>query len=82
MGISVGTIFKWLDSDNPDDSAESCLDGQCVGKVTEIIENPDNTDKPSVSVKWWEMCKLHHEIDPNGTGPYDLSYIWQIGQLY
>lgn len=78
MGVSVGTIFKWF---NPDLSAEPCEDGQCVGIVTDLYEGGNNPN-PVLSVKWWEMCTYHHEVDPNGTGPFNLEYIWQIGQLY
>lgn len=81
MGVSVGTIFKWYKPDGEDICLETCEDGQCVGMVTECHE-PDKGDVPRVSVKWWEMCNFHLEACEMETGPYDLSYIWQIGQFY
>lgn len=87
MGIQVGTIFKWVDpgeSRFPDDEGESCEDGQCVGIVTNVIlpHKTATSDKPTVMVKFWEKCDLHAEIDPDGTGPFPIGFIWQIGQLY
>lgn len=87
MGIQVGTIFKWYSADDMDDegnSLEGCEDGQCVGIVLEVID-PPKTDffrKPGVMVKFWEKCGNHAAIDPEGAGPYELDYIWQIGLLY
>ena len=78
MGIKVDTIFKLYSSDETD---EACEDGQCVGKVTEVATDAIS-GKPVVLVKWWELCSKHTEIDPNGAGPYELEFIWQIGQLY
>jgi hypothetical protein len=87
MGISAGTIFKWFNADIEDDSddqGESCYGGQCIGIVLKVDGN-DTSDikrEPVKSVKWWEMCQYHEKVDPIGTGPYTLEYIWQIGQLY
>lgn len=81
MAIQVGTIFKWWNSDFGDEASEACESGQCVGIVTELPE-PDIYTEPAVMVKFWEMCELHTKIDPEGTGPYDLAYIWQIGLFY
>lgn len=81
MAIQVGTIFKWWDSDFGDEALDACEDGQCVGIVTEI-PNPDKYTEPVVLVKFWEMCDVHIRIDPKGAGPYNLTYIWQIGLLY
>lgn len=81
MALRVGTIVEWF---SLDDSAELCEDGHCVGKITQIVE-PDKThneDKVEFYVKWWEKCALHAEIDPNGSGPYNIHYMWEIGQLY
>lgn len=78
MGIQVGTIFKWF---KPDDVLERCEDGQCVGIVTKVYDS-DKESNVVVSVKWYDLCALHAEIDPNETGAYSLAYIWQIGQLY
>jgi hypothetical protein len=78
MGISVGTIFKWY---NPDDPGEECENGQCVGIVTDLPDS-DNYVEPVAKVKFWELCDLHAKIDPDGTGPHSLRYIWQIGQLH
>jgi hypothetical protein len=87
MGISAGTIFKWYNVDIDDDSdeqGESCYGGQCVGIVLKLAEPgiDDIKRDPIKSVKWWEMCTYHEKVDPIGTGPYTLEYIWQIGQLY
>jgi hypothetical protein len=87
MGIQVGTIFKWFDpdiEDGTDDGGESCKDGQCVGIVTSLPyrDESNRLDKPTVMVTWWQKCDLHGEIDPEGTGPYTLRFIWQIGLLY
>ena len=78
MAISVGTIFKWF---SPDDLDEECENGQCVGIVTSLPD-PDKYTEPVVMAKFWEMCDLHTKIDPDGAGPFNLTYIWQIGQLY
>jgi len=81
MGIRVGTIFKWY---NPDEVGEDCEDGQCVGIVTKLDKDPfsPESDEPFVSVKWWEKCRYHHVTCETETGPYQLGWIWQIGQFY
>lgn len=81
MAIQVGTIFKWFSRDIED---ERCEDGICVGIVQKVVD-PDETSvsgRPTVMAKFWEKCDKHAQIDPDGTGPYDLEFIWQIGQLY
>lgn len=86
MGISVGTIFEWVAPGIPE---EECQDGQCIGKVVDVGtlgylapvgRTGNRSDTPAVMVTFWEMCRKHTEIDPDGTGPYELEYIWQIGQ--
>lgn len=79
MGIQVGTIFKWY---SPDIEDENCEDGQCVGIVQKLAEPDDTTKLVVKSVIWWQLCPKHMDIDPDGTGPYLLDCIWQIGQLY
>lgn len=80
MALRVGTIIEWF---SPAYSAELCENGHCIGKVTEVITSGEfaTKDNPLFVVKWWEMCASHAEADPNGTGPYDYTYLWEIGQL-
>jgi hypothetical protein len=81
MGMAVGTIFKWIDTEDVAGELEGCLDGQCVGVIVAIA--PGSTfEVPTATVKWWEMCNRHKAIDPHGTGPYPVDrYLWQVGQL-
>lgn len=84
MGLMVDTIIKWYnpnDDDEEGEPVEGCRDGQCVGIITKMGESSIDR-KPVATVKWWQLCALHAEIDHSGTGPYGLDYLWQIGKLY
>lgn len=83
MGLMVGTIFEWYnpnDADEDGEPVENCEDGQCVGIVTQMTKDAIS-GKPVVMVKFWEKCDKHTQIDPDGTGPYNPDYIWQVGQV-
>lgn len=78
--MMVGTIVKWyepgLSAECPE-GLEECQDGICIGIVTSMTNN----GKPDICVKWWQLCPKHQQIDPDGTGPYQLDNLWEIGQL-
>lgn len=93
MGLMVGTIIKWFnpeDTDIRDEGGECCVSGQCIAIITKVTDKDGNdlSDIPSewrdpyFMLKYWEVCDLHKQIDPDGCGPYDSRYLWQIGQYY
>lgn len=77
MDIRLQTIVKW---DPSGTSEETCDEGICIGIVTSV-DTVARTGQTGYSVKWWQLCAMHQEVDPTGTGPYEFILLHIVGQL-